>query len=72
VQFHPEVLPDTLDDWARRFPDLLSRLDVGRHELVSQARRREDAARRNAHALVDAFLDRVGGGPVHAPDPAVS
>ena len=27
VQFHPEVRPDVLDDWSRRFPDLV--LDAG-------------------------------------------
>jgi GMP synthase-like glutamine amidotransferase len=70
VQFHPEVLPETLDDWAGRFPDLVSRLGLRPDELGEQARRREGEARRNAHALVDAFLDRVSGAPDHAP-PAI-
>ena len=50
VQFHPEVRPATLDDWARRF----------------QARAREPSARAAAYALVDAFLDRVPGSQVVA------
>ena len=24
VQFHPEVLPETLEDWLTRFPDMLA------------------------------------------------
>lgn len=59
VQFHPEVLPHTLDDWAGRFPDLLLRVGVRRDALVAEARRRERESRAAAHALVDAFLDRV-------------
>lgn len=59
VQFHPEVLPDTLDDWARRFPHLLLRVGVRRDELVAKARRREQQSRAAAHALVDAFLEHA-------------
>jgi len=59
VQFHPEVRPHVLDDWSRRFPDLLDDAGLSRTELVDEARRREPAARAAAHALVDAFLDRV-------------
>jgi len=60
VQFHPEVRPDTLDDWSRRFPQLLLDAGLDRATLVAEARDREPAARAAAHALVDAFLDRVG------------
>ena len=60
VQFHPEVRPDTLDDWSRRFPELLVQAGLDRTALVAEARDREPAARSAAHALVDAFLDRVG------------
>lgn len=56
VQFHPEVRPDVLDDWARRFPELLVEAGVAREDLVAEARRREPAARSAAYALVDAFL----------------
>jgi GMP synthase-like glutamine amidotransferase len=69
VQFHPEVLPQTLDDWAERFPELLRRSGLRPEEPGAQARRREAEARRNAHALVDAFLDRVAGLDVTAADP---
>lgn len=59
VQFHPEVRPDTLDDWSRRFPALLERAGLDRVTLVEQARAREPQARNAAHALVDAFMDSV-------------
>jgi GMP synthase-like glutamine amidotransferase len=59
VQFHPEVRPGTLADWARRFPGLLDDAGVSRAELLEQARGRESQARAAAHDLVDAFLDRV-------------
>ena len=61
VQFHPEVLPDTLDDWAGRFPELLVDAGLDRESFVREAREREPDARAAAHALVDAFLDRVAG-----------
>ena len=60
VQFHPEVRPDTLDDWSRRFPGVLVEAGLDRETLVAEARDREPAARSAAYALVDAFLDRVG------------
>jgi GMP synthase (glutamine-hydrolysing) len=59
VQFHPEVLPETLDDWSRRFPDLLVDAGIDRESFVREAREREPRARAAAHTLVDAFLDRV-------------
>lgn len=66
VQFHPEVRPATLDDWARRFPDIVAAGGLDRATLVGQARAREPSARAAAYALVDAFLDRVPGGQVVA------
>lgn len=59
VQFHPEVRPDVLDDWARRSPELLVEAGLTREGLVAEARCREPEARSAAYALVDAFLDRV-------------
>jgi GMP synthase-like glutamine amidotransferase len=59
VQFHPEVRADKLDDWARRYPELLESGGLDRTELVEAARAREPAARANAHTLVDAFLASV-------------
>jgi GMP synthase (glutamine-hydrolysing) len=59
VQFHPEVRPEILDDWSRRFPELLVDAGVTRAALVADSREREPEARAAAHALVDAFLERV-------------
>jgi GMP synthase-like glutamine amidotransferase len=59
VQFHPEVRPETLDDWARRFPEWLVGAGLGREELVAEAQAREPRSRAAAHALVDALLDRL-------------
>jgi GMP synthase-like glutamine amidotransferase len=59
VQFHPEVRPQVLADWARRFPALLEDALVDHDDLIAQARDREPQARVAAHTLVDAFLDRV-------------
>jgi GMP synthase-like glutamine amidotransferase len=59
VQFHPEVRPGVLDDWSRRFPDLVLDAGLQRAELVAQARDREDDSRNAAYALVDAFLARM-------------
>ena len=59
VQFHPEVRPDVLDDWSRRFPDLVLDAGLQRAEMVARARDREDDSRNAAYALVDAFLSRM-------------
>ena len=59
VQFHPELRPEILDDWSRRFPELLVDAGMTREALVAESREREPEARAAAHALVDAFLDRV-------------
>jgi GMP synthase-like glutamine amidotransferase len=56
VQFHPEVRPETFDDWMRRFPAIAEYAGVDRATLVEQGHRREHEARRAAYALVDAFL----------------
>lgn len=63
VQFHPEVRPEVLDDWAGRFPDLVAGAGLDRAALVDTARGREDASRAAAHALVDGFLARLPGRP---------
>jgi GMP synthase-like glutamine amidotransferase len=60
VQFHPEVLPETLDDWLTRFPDMLTAAGGDKDALVTSARSREQHARDAAHRLVDDFLDRAG------------
>lgn len=62
VQFHPEVLPETLDNWASRFPSLLEDAGTDRAVLVAKARDAEVASRAAAYAIVDGFLDRVAAG----------
>jgi GMP synthase-like glutamine amidotransferase len=59
VQFHPEVRPEVLDDWSRRFPELVIDAGLERAELVATARDRADESRHAAYALVDAFLARL-------------
>lgn len=59
VQFHPEVRPQVLDDWSRRFPELVVDAGLERGELVQQARDSEEGSRDAAYALVDAFLARL-------------
>ncbi|HEU4331463.1 MAG TPA: gamma-glutamyl-gamma-aminobutyrate hydrolase family protein, partial [Lapillicoccus sp.] len=59
VQFHPEVRPRVLDDWAGRFPDLVRDSGQEHAVMVAAAAEREAGSRSAAHALVDAFLDRV-------------
>ena len=61
VQFHPEVRPEVLDDWAARFPDLVRDSGQDHAAMVAAAAEREAASRAAAHDLVDAFLDRVAG-----------
>jgi len=56
VQFHPEVRPETFDDWMGRFPDLVDAVGADRASLLALAQGRESDARRAAYALVDAFL----------------
>jgi GMP synthase-like glutamine amidotransferase len=57
VQFHPEVLPTTLDGWLTRVPDMLAAAGGDKDALVKQAESREQQARDAAHRLVDGFLD---------------
>jgi GMP synthase (glutamine-hydrolysing) len=59
VQFHPEVRPDVLDDWSRRFPELVVEAGLERTELVARARDRAADSRQAAYAMVDAFLARL-------------
>lgn len=67
VQFHPEVTPGALDTWIAQGGDrpfLENGLDL---EAVRRATSQAEApARRRAHALVGAFLDRVAARPAGA------
>lgn len=56
VQFHPEVRPEVLDDWAARFPELVAGAGLDRDDMVAAARGRENESRAAAYALVDSFL----------------
>jgi GMP synthase-like glutamine amidotransferase len=59
VQFHPEVRPGILADWARKLPELVSGAGLVHDDLVKMAMDREEESRAAAYALVDAFLSRV-------------
>jgi GMP synthase-like glutamine amidotransferase len=59
VQFHPEVRPEVLEDWAARFPDLVRDSGQEHVAMIQAAAEREAGSRASAHDLVDAFLDRV-------------
>jgi GMP synthase-like glutamine amidotransferase len=59
VQFHPEVRPDKLADWVRRFPQRLADAGLDVAGFLAEADARVPASRASAYALVDAFLDRV-------------
>jgi GMP synthase-like glutamine amidotransferase len=72
VQFHPEVRPDTLADWFSRYPALLDGTELHAERLVDEAREREPQARIAAHALVDAFLDRVAAGSIGGSTPGTT
>ena len=61
VQFHPEVRPEVLDDWADRYPALVAAAGTTRADLLQAAAGRADESRVAAYRLVDAFLDRVAG-----------
>jgi GMP synthase (glutamine-hydrolysing) len=63
VQFHPEVVPATFEDWMHRLPDLVVAAGADPVALASEARGREAAARSAAHDLVDAFLARSSSSP---------
>ena len=59
VQFHPEVRPEVLDDWGRRFPDLVRDSGQRHSAMVAAAAAREAGSRAAAATLVDAFLGQV-------------
>lgn len=62
VQFHPEVRPEVLADWASRFPDLVQGAGRRPEEVAADAAAGARASRAAAYVLVDAFLDRVRHG----------
>ena len=63
VQFHPEVTPEIVDDWARSDHEDMRRAGVTRDGSRSGAVRRR-APRRAAEILFDGFAARAGLAPV--------
>ncbi len=61
VQFHPEVRPEVLEEWAAQLPDMVERAGTDRAELAAAARARQAESRAAAYALVDAFLGGITG-----------
>ena len=63
VQFHPELDSSMLAGWLANGGHAAMEAFGASPELVMQQTRQRDAdARRRAHALVDAFLDRIASG----------
>jgi GMP synthase-like glutamine amidotransferase len=56
TQFHPEVTPEIVDEWARLDADRLGELGVDRDELLAAGREAAPAARANAFRLFDRWL----------------
>ncbi|MEK0097848.1 type 1 glutamine amidotransferase [Streptomyces sp. A475] len=64
VQFHPEITEATLRIWLDLgLSDQARGLGLDPDELMDRTRELREEARRRAHALVDAFLDRVARPP---------
>jgi len=60
VQFHPEVTTACLEGWLEEGGVAEAEKDgVDPAELLAGTVREEPAAVQRAHAIVDAFLDRV-------------
>ena len=57
TQFHPEVTPEIVDEWARLDADRLGELGVDRAELLAEGRRAAPGARAGAFRLFDHWLD---------------
>jgi len=57
TQFHPEVTPEIVDEWARLDADRLGELGVRREALLEAGRRAAPAARKSAFRLFDRWLD---------------
>jgi GMP synthase (glutamine-hydrolysing) len=57
TQFHAEVTPEIVDEWARLDGDRLGALGVDRQQLLEQGLRAAPAARANAFRLFDRWLD---------------
>ena len=62
TQFHPEVSGDHVRMWFQfATEEYLAEHGVDAEALLAETYRREEAARRQANALVDWFLDEVSG-----------
>lgn len=71
VQFHPEVTPEMVENWAARDPSSLASAGLEPGALIDQTRALAPDAQRRASALVDAFLERTStyAPPVAAESP---
>jgi GMP synthase-like glutamine amidotransferase len=59
VQFHPEVTPAVVADWAEHYPEGIARAGTTVEALLSGSARHALDARARAWALFDAFLEGV-------------
>jgi GMP synthase-like glutamine amidotransferase len=59
TQFHPEVTPEIVDEWARLDEERLRTLGVERSRLMEEGRMAATAARANAFSLFDRWLTRA-------------
>ena len=60
VQFHPEADARIVSAWVDHDAADLEATGISTPALLAETAEREPAARRRAHALVDAFLERAG------------
>jgi GMP synthase-like glutamine amidotransferase len=60
VQFHPEVTPRIVEDWASAYGRALSDAGVDAAALRDEGAAHGGAALAGAHALFDAFAERAG------------
>lgn len=64
VQFHPEVTPQILQLWFRKWPAIFHDLGVSRKEMLEEADMRQPEIRVASYRLFDGWLERIqrGGG----------
>jgi GMP synthase-like glutamine amidotransferase len=60
VQFHPEADAGIVSAWVGHDAEDFETAGLSPDAVLAETKERADAARRRAHDLVDAFLDRAG------------
>jgi GMP synthase (glutamine-hydrolysing) len=68
VQFHPEVTPAVVEDWARGYPESVARAGTTVEAVLAGSAAHAADARRRAWALFDAFLASTRAASRMAPD----